>query len=78
LLKCAGVIASAFFIVRHSVSIFAIASPKIPIQSVTGAEYLGQGRNSFWLGRADLTAADIQHLETINRWNPERPLEQRR
>jgi hypothetical protein len=29
------------------------------------------------MGRADLTAADILHLETINRWNPERPLDQR-
>ena len=54
--------------------IFAVASSKIPIQSVTEAEYRGQGRNSCWLGRADLTAADIQHLETINRCNPERPV----
>jgi hypothetical protein len=43
----------------------------------SGAEYRGRGRNSRWMGRADLTVADIQHLETINRWNPERPLEQR-
>ena len=42
----------------------------------SGAEYRGRGRNSRWMGRADLTVADIQHLETINRWNPERPLEQ--
>ena len=62
------------FLVRQSVSFFAVASSKIPIQSLTEAEYREQGRNSCWLGRADLTAADIQHLETINRCNPERPV----
>ena len=43
----------------------------------SGAEYRGRGRNTRWLGRADLDCAKILRMETINRWNPERPLEQR-
>jgi len=43
----------------------------------SGAEYRGRGRNTRWLGRADFSRAKIKRLETINRWNPERPLEQR-
>ena len=43
----------------------------------SGAEYRGRGRNSRWLGRANLDAAKILRMEPINRWNPERPLELR-
>ena len=40
-----------------------------------GAEYRGRGRNTRWLGEIAVSGGQIQRMEPINRWNPERPLE---
>ncbi len=42
----------------------------------SGAEYRGRGRDTSWRGRAAFSDASIRRFETINRWNPERRLEQ--
>ena len=43
----------------------------------SGAEYRGRGRNTLWQGVIDVSGASIQSMSPINRWNPERLLEQR-
>ncbi|MEC7211803.1 MAG: DUF3604 domain-containing protein, partial [Pseudomonadota bacterium] len=43
----------------------------------SGAEYRGRGRNTLWQGVIDVAGASILSMSPINRWNPERLLEQR-
>ena len=43
----------------------------------SGAEYRGRGRNTVWQGVIDVDGASILSMSPINRWNPERLLEQR-
>lgn len=43
----------------------------------SGAEYRGRGRDTLWQGVIDIAGASIRQMTPINRWNPERLLEQR-
>ena len=41
----------------------------------SGAEYRGRGRQTNWIGTAKFEHSNINRLEKINAWNPERRLE---
>lgn len=44
---------------------------------VSGAEYRGRGRDTWWSGRVEFDGSAIRAFQPINRWNTERTMEQR-